>query len=150
MAARSRRIEPRHVRHCDVPLRRCKHDSNRRRIWGCLGSSETNTLGQAWQRRNSLVFMLSSLFPRANKAGKQKKLFSCFLAVFLQRNTEALQGNQTRGSPTSAMSTPAAPASDSEDALPSGWSSTVCSATGKPYYWNLSDPNNTVTWERPK
>lgn len=67
-----------------------------------------------------------------------------------EKDLGALQGNQTRDSPTSATSTPAAPASDSEDALPSGWSSTVCSATGKPYYWNLSDPNNTVTWERPK
>ena len=139
---RSRRIEPRHVRHCDVPLRRCKGDSNRRRIWGCL--VETNACirpGVAWRRNIGAIVCLCDVYV------KSKILFSCFPEFF----SKAWKGNQTRDVPTSATSTPsAAAASDSEEALPSGWSSTVCSATGQPYYWNLSDPNNTVTWERPK
>ncbi len=111
--------------------------------FGSALSKWTHAFGQASQYRCNSLFMWCLC---------EKYFFFLLLSgVFLQQNTEAWKGNQTQDVPTSATSTPsAAPASDSEEALPSGWGSTVCSTTGQPYYWNLSDPNNTATWERPK
>jgi pentatricopeptide repeat protein len=48
------------------------------------------------------------------------------------------------GAQTSAPTLPPAPSS-----LPQGWASAVDPASGKEYYWQVSNPTSTTTWERP-
>eukprot|EP00929_Paragymnodinium_shiwhaense_P054787 TRINITY_DN27460_c0_g1_i1.p1 TRINITY_DN27460_c0_g1~~TRINITY_DN27460_c0_g1_i1.p1 ORF type:complete len:455 (-),score=113.78 TRINITY_DN27460_c0_g1_i1:188-1552(-) len=51
-----------------------------------------------------------------------------------------------------AVTPPASPAAATPPPMPSlpeGWSEAVDPASGKTYYWKVSDPAGTTTWERP-
>eukprot|EP00932_Pfiesteria_piscicida_P018719 SRR837773.5570.p1 GENE.SRR837773.5570~~SRR837773.5570.p1 ORF type:complete len:423 (-),score=114.13 SRR837773.5570:24-1292(-) len=51
------------------------------------------------------------------------------------------------GAPQAVAAAPAAPSTPAP--LPAGWQQAADPTTGQVYYWQESDPNNTVTWDRP-
>lgn len=64
------------------------------------------------------------------------------------RKTRQLE-EQARAAGSAEGGAPAGAPGAPSGALPDGWQSALCPNSGLTYYWQVANPQGTVTWERP-